>query len=157
MLVNNKRNSRKTRTAQPKTQLSLDSCLVTTVFVVLVLMLVLKLTTENGACYSADNSVATHFVPAKVARCTTSKRTHQAAVALGLCIGICGTVLLLTRLTVSVGRSLTLWILIVGIRALLGKLLVRWCARVLTLLLLLILIILTVLPIFPVLAVFVCK
>ena len=76
--------------------------------------------------------MAAHFVAAKVAGSTTAKSAHQTAVTLGLCVGVGGAVLLLAWLAIGV---LALGVLIVGVGALLGKLLLRLWAGILALLL----------------------
>lgn len=63
--------------------------------------------------------MSAHLVAAKVAGCTTGKRAHQASVALGLCVGICRAVLRL-----AIVLLLALRILVLGVGARLGELVV---------------------------------
>lgn len=93
-------------------------------------MLVLELAAEHRAGNGSDDTVATHLVATKVSRRTTTKRAHQASVALSLGIGVCGAVLLLAGLAVCVG-TLALRVLVVGIGALLRELVLRLCAGIL--------------------------
>ncbi|PSN66359.1 hypothetical protein BS50DRAFT_413209 [Corynespora cassiicola Philippines] len=98
------------------------------VLVVLVLELVLELVSHKGTCKRAEHAVAAHLVAAKVAGGTASQRAHEAAVALGLRVGVRGTVALL-----AVGRLLALRILVLRVRALLRVLARRSLAWVLLL------------------------
>lgn len=84
--------------------------------------------TQDASASSAN------FVAAKVSCCAASNGTHQTSITFCLSVGVGGAVVLLARLTISVWWLLTLWILVVGICALLRKLVLRLCAGVLTLL-----------------------
>jgi hypothetical protein len=98
------------------------------------LVLVLELAAHYRAGNSTDDTMTTQLVAAKVSGRTAAKRTHQASVALSLCVGIGSTVLLLAGLAVSI-RALALGILVLRVGALLGELVLRLGAGVLTLLL----------------------
>ena len=94
------------------------------------LVLVLELAAEDRACYGSNNAVAAHLVTAEVASCTATQSTHKASVAFSLHVGVCGAVLSLLRLAVSI---LALRVLVLSVCALLRELL-RWgLARVLAL------------------------
>jgi hypothetical protein len=93
-------------------------------------VLVLELAAHDGACYSAEYTMAAHFVATKVAGCSTTECTHETAVALSLCIWVGRTVARLCVLAVGV-RALALRICICRVCALLGELVLRLCTWVL--------------------------
>lgn len=111
-------------------------CLVivaTLVAVLWLLVLVFKLASHDGAGNGSDDAMATQLVSAKVTSSTATKSTHQPSVALSLCVGVCGSVLLLlSRLTVGV---LALRILVLRIGALLWELVLGLGTWILALLL----------------------
>jgi hypothetical protein len=73
--------------------------------------------------------VATQLVASKVSGCTTAQSTHQATIALGLGIGVGWSVTWSAGLAICV-LVLALWILVCGVCALLGELILRLRARV---------------------------
>lgn len=106
----------------------------TLVAVLWLLVLVFKLASHDGAGNGSDDAMATQLVSAKVTSSTATKSTHQPSVALSLCVGVCGSVLLLlSRLTVGV---LALRILVLRIGALLWELVLGLGTWILALLLL---------------------
>lgn len=92
------------------------------------LVLVFEFAAKDGACYGTENAVAAHLVTSKVAGSATTESAHQSTIALGLCIGICWAVLAWLGLAIW---ALALGILVLGIGALLGKLVRRLLTRVL--------------------------
>lgn len=84
--------------------------------------LILELGTEDSTCYGAHDTVAAHLVASKVSSGTSTKRAHQASVALSLCVGIGRAVGLLARLAVGV---VALRVLVLRIGALLRELVGR--------------------------------
>ena len=95
--------------------------------VLLVLVLVLELGAQDSSGNGADDAVAAHLVSAEVSRSTASEGAHQASVALGLCIGVGGAVVL-AWLTILV--LLPLRVLVMRVSALLRELLCGCLARV---------------------------
>lgn len=111
--------------------------MVTAVVVLLVFELIFELVAHEGAGEGSHYAMATHLVSAEVARGSSAERAHQASIALGLVVWICGTIALLAGLA-----GLTIWILALGIlilwiSALLRELLCWRRARVLLLLIVL--------------------
>lgn len=78
-----------------------ENVLPATIVVLGLLVLVLELAAEHRTCYGAHDAVATKLVAAEVASGAATKGTHEAAITLGLRVGVCGAILLLAGLPVS--------------------------------------------------------
>ena len=102
-----------------------------TILLVLFLVFVFQLAPKHRSRESTHDPVSAHLIATKVSRCTSAQRTHQTTIALLLGIRVCGPIVLLTRLSVWVLLSGRVLVLRVG--ALLRKLLGRWLAGVLLL------------------------
>jgi hypothetical protein len=100
------------------------------------LVLVLKLRSEDCACYGAHDAMTAHLVAAEVASCTTTESTHQASVALSLGVWVAWSVTWRTWLAILRVMLLALGILVGWVCALLRELVLWLCTWVTALLLL---------------------
>jgi hypothetical protein len=100
------------------------------------LVLVLKLRSEDCACYGAHDAMTAHLVAAEVASCTATQSTHQASVALSLGVGVGWSITWRTWLAILRIMLLTLRILVGLVHALLRELVLWLCTWITSLLLL---------------------
>jgi hypothetical protein len=101
------------------------------------LVLVLELGANKRARQGSNNAVTAQLVAAKVSSCTTAQSAHQAAIALTLSAGVSGSIAWGTSGLAVCVLVLALWILVCGVCALLGELVLRLSAGITALLLLL--------------------